>query len=167
MSLGISSNVHPTAKRAAILAIGKPVALDAKAEERLTLGFISMTTCRPSSGFTANCTFEPPVSTPTLRMHAKAESRMAWYSISESVCAGATVMLSPVWTPIGSKFSMEHTTTQLSALSRITSSSNSFQPTMDSSMSTSLIGLATRPSARADSNSAGVLAMVAPLPPRM
>ena len=96
MSFGISSNVYPTAKRAAILAIGKPVALEAKAEERLTLGFISITTCRPSWGFTANCTLEPPVSTPTLLMQANAASRMAWYSMSESVCAGATVMLSPV-----------------------------------------------------------------------
>ena len=39
---------------AAILAIGKPVAFEANAEDRLTLGFISMTTTLPSSGFTAN-----------------------------------------------------------------------------------------------------------------
>ena len=44
MSLGISSRVYPTASRAAILAIGKPVALDARADERLTRGFISITT---------------------------------------------------------------------------------------------------------------------------
>ena len=47
MSLGISSRVYPTASLAAILAIGKPVALDARAELRDTLGFISMTTMRP------------------------------------------------------------------------------------------------------------------------
>jgi hypothetical protein len=35
---------------AAILAIGKPVALEASAEERETRGFISMTMRRPSSG---------------------------------------------------------------------------------------------------------------------
>ena len=42
MSLGIWSSVSPTASLAAILAIGKPVALDARAEERETRGFISM-----------------------------------------------------------------------------------------------------------------------------
>jgi hypothetical protein len=35
---------------AAILAIGKPVAFDASAEERDTRGFISMTMMRPSPG---------------------------------------------------------------------------------------------------------------------
>ena len=43
---------------------------------------------------------------------------------------------SPVWMPIGSKFSMEQITTKLSALSRITSSSYSFQPSTDSSTRT-------------------------------
>ena len=47
---------------------------------------------------------------------------------------------SPVWTPIGSRFSIEQMTTQLSAQSRITSISNSFQPTSDSSIRTSLTG---------------------------
>ena len=47
---------------AAIRAMGNPVALEARAEERLTRGFISMITIRPVSGWTANCTFEPPVS---------------------------------------------------------------------------------------------------------
>ena len=35
-----------------------------------------------------------------------AASRIRWYSLSVSVWAGATVMQSPVWTPIGSRFSM-------------------------------------------------------------
>jgi len=61
---------------AAILAIGKPVALEASAEERDTRGFISMTSSRPSDGLTANCTFEPPVSTPILRSTATDASRM-------------------------------------------------------------------------------------------
>ena len=60
-----------------------------------------------------------------------AASRMSWYSLSVSVWAGATVIESPVCTPIGSKFSMEQTMTTLSALSRITSSSYSFQPSTD------------------------------------
>ena len=76
MSLGISSSDIPTASRAAIFAMGKPVALLASAELRETRGFISMTTMRPFSGFTANCTFEPPVSTPTSRIIAAEASRM-------------------------------------------------------------------------------------------
>jgi hypothetical protein len=100
---------------AAILAIGKPVALEASAEERDTRGFISITTRRPSSGLTANWTFEPPVSTPISRSTAIEASRMIWYSLSVSVCAGATVIESPVCTPIGSTFSMEQMMMQLSA----------------------------------------------------
>ena len=63
----------------------------------------------------ANWTFEPPVSTPILRRTAMEASRIRWYSLSVSVWAGATVIESPVWTPIGSKFSMEQTMTALSA----------------------------------------------------
>ena len=61
-------------------------------------------------------------------MQAMEASRMRWYSLSVRVWAGATVIESPVCTPMGSRFSMEQTTTTLSILSRITSSSNSFQP---------------------------------------
>ncbi len=149
------------------MAIGKPVALEASAEERDTRGFISMITCRPVTGSRANCTFEPPVSTPTRRMQAKASSRIRWYSTSVSVCAGATVIESPVCTPIGSTFSIEQTTMQLSARSRITSSSNSFQPAIDSSMRISPIGLAARPAAARRTNSSTVWAMPVPRPPRM
>ena len=111
--------------------------------------------------------FEPPVSTPTRRMHAKAASRICWYSTSESVCAGATVIESPVWTPIGSRFSIEQMTTQLSARSRMTSSSNSFQPAIERSIRISEIGLAARPFAATLRNSSGVDATPVPLPPRM
>ena len=72
---------------------------------------------------------QPPVSTPTARSTAMPTSRMCWYSRSVSVIAGATVIESPVCTPIGSRFSIEQTTTTLSCRSRISSSSNSFQPT--------------------------------------
>jgi hypothetical protein len=72
---------------------------------------------------------------------------MAWYSTSERVWAGATVMESPVCTPMGSRFSMEQTTTQLSARSRMTSSSYSFHPAMERSMRIWEMGLAARPSA--------------------
>jgi hypothetical protein len=116
------------ASLAAILAIGKPVAFDASAEDRETRGFISMTISLPSAGLTANWMLQPPVSTPTSRRIAMPRSRMVWYSRSVRVIAGATVTESPVCTPIGSKFSIEQTTTTLSWLSRINSSSNSFHP---------------------------------------
>ena len=129
------------------------MALEASAEERETRGFISMTSSRPSFGFTANCTFEPPVSTPILRSTAIDALRMRWYSLSVSVCAGATVIESPVCTPMGSRFSIEQTMMQLSFLSRTTSISNSFQPITDSSMSTSEVGEASRPRSTICSNS--------------
>ena len=76
MSLASSSSVYPTASLAATLAIGNPVALEASADDRDTRGFISMMTSRPSSGLTANCTFDPPVSTPISRSTAIEASRM-------------------------------------------------------------------------------------------
>ena len=145
MSFGISSRVYPIASFAAIFAMGNPVALEARAEDRLTLGFISMTITRPSLGSTANWMLQPPVSTPTSRMMRIAMSRRFWYSLSVNVIAGATVMESPVWTPTGSKFSMEQTTTLLSFLSRMSSSSYSFQPVIDSSINTSVVGDAWSP----------------------
>ena len=51
------------------LAIGNPVALDANAEDLLTRGFISIMIHLPFSGLTANCTLDPPVSTPIVRKH--------------------------------------------------------------------------------------------------
>ena len=78
---------------------------------------------------------------------------MRWYSLSVSVSAGATVMLSPVCTPIGSTFSIEQTMMQLSARSRTTSISYSFQPSTNSSTRISPIGEASRPAATIWSNS--------------
>ncbi len=166
-SLRISSRVKPTASSAATLAIGKPVALEASAEERDTRGFISITTRRPEAGSTANCTLAPPVSTPTARSTVRASSRIAWYSRSDRVICGATVTESPVWTPIGSTFSMEQTTTALSARSRITSSSSSFQPSTDSSTSTRRTGLAARPWASSSARAARSRATPPPQPPRV
>ena len=100
---------------------------------------------RPSAGLMPNCTLEPPVSTPISRSTAIEASRMIWYSLSVSVSAGATVIESPVWTPIGSMFSIEQTMMQLSFLSRTTSISYSFQPSTLSSTSTSLVGEASMP----------------------
>ena len=65
---------------------------------------------------------------PRWRMVLIAIVRSIWYSSSFSVCDGATTMDSPVWMPIGSKFSMLQTVMQLSRPSRTTSYSISFQP---------------------------------------
>ena len=167
MSFGISSRRKPTASRAAIFAIGKPVAFDARAEERETRGFISMTIRRPLFGSTANWMFDPPVATPTARITFRASSRIAWYSTSESVICGAIVIESPVWTPIGSRFSMEQTTTNVSATSRITSSSNSFHPRTDSSTRTSWTGESERPRLTIASKSSTLKAIPPPVPPRV
>ena len=129
------------------------MAFDASAELRDTRGFISMITMRPFSGLMANCTFDPPVSTPISRRQRSAPSRIIWYSRSVSVCAGATVIESPVCTPIGSKFSIEQTMIALSARSRITSSSYSFQPSTLSSIRTSWTGERSRPRSRISTSS--------------
>ncbi|CPL36772.1 Uncharacterised protein [Bordetella pertussis] len=63
---------------------------------------------------------------------------------------------SPVCTPIGSRFSIEQTMMQLSALSRTTSISNSFQPSSDSSISSSLVGEASSPRRQMTSNSSAL-----------
>jgi hypothetical protein len=146
-------------------AIGNPVALLASADERDTRGFISITTMSPSRGSSANCTLHPPASTPISRMIATAASRMRWYSRSVSVIAGATVIESPVCTPIGSKFSIEQTITTLSAESRITSSSNSFQPSSERSMSTCDTGDRSSPRRTICSYSSRLYAMPPPDPP--
>ena len=135
------------------MAIGNPVAFDASADDRETRGFISMTVIRPFFGLTANWMLDPPVSTPTRLMIFRAASRMRWYSLSVRVIAGATVIESPVCTPIGSKFSIEQITTTLSWRSRITSISYSFQPMMLSSSSTSWTGESSSPLRTLSSNS--------------
>ena len=54
IAFGISSRVLPTAIFAATRAMGYPVAFDAKAELRDTLGLTSMTLYSPLFGLTAN-----------------------------------------------------------------------------------------------------------------
>ena len=124
-----------------------------------------MTMRRPSAGLTAYWMLQPPVSTPTARMMPIARSRIFWYSRSVSVIAGATVIESPVCTPIGSRFSIEQTITLLSMRSRMTSSSYSFQPMIDSSRSTSVVGLAARPEPPMRRRSASSYAIPEPVPP--
>ena len=52
------------------------MAFEARALERLTRGFISMTIIRPLCGSMANWMFEPPVSTPISRITASEASRI-------------------------------------------------------------------------------------------
>ena len=80
---------------------------------------------------------------------------------------GATVMESPVWTPIGSTFSIEHTITALSKLSLTTSISNSFQPIRDCSIKTSLIGLELKPVLTSSLKSSALYAIDPPVPPKV
>ena len=58
---------------------------------------------------------------------------------------GATTIESPVWTPIGSRFSMPQMAMVVSAASRSTSNSISYQPSSERSTSTWPMGLAARP----------------------
>ena len=76
-------------------------------------------------------------------------------------------MESPVWTPIGSTFSMLQIVMQVSAPSRITSYSTSFQPSSDSSTSTCWMGLAASPRRISASKSASLRATPPPVPPRV
>ena len=92
-------------------------------------------------------------------------SRRTWCSRSERVCAGATVTESPVCTPMGSKFSMVQITITLSARSRITSYSYSFQPSKLCSTRTCVVGDASRPLATMSLNSSTFQAIPPPSPP--
>mmetsp|Transcript_9931 Transcript_9931/g.60645 ORF Transcript_9931/g.60645 Transcript_9931/m.60645 type:complete len:209 (-) Transcript_9931:506-1132(-) len=100
-------------------------------------------------------------------MMATDASRKRWYSLSVKVCAGATVMESPVCTPMGSKFSMLQTITTLSARSLITSSSYSFQPSRDISINTWFVTDASIPRLTISSNSSWLYATPPPVPPRV
>ena len=108
-----------------------------------------------------------PPSMPSPRIIRRLAERSIWYSLSVRVWLGATTMLSPVWTPMGSRFSMLQTVMQLSAPSRITSYSISFQPTSDCSRSTWEMGLRSRPLRTMSSSSCQVLATPPPVPPRV
>ena len=53
--------VKPPANKEETLAMGKPVALEARADEREVLGLISITTTRPVSRSWANWMLVPPM----------------------------------------------------------------------------------------------------------
>ena len=103
--------------------------MEARAEERDTLGFTSMTKYRKEWGSKANCTLHPPF-TFRARMIRRALSRSMWYSLLVRVWLGATTMESPVWMPTGSRFSILHTVMAVSLASRMTSYSISLKPLM-------------------------------------
>ena len=75
------------------------------------------------------------------------------------------VIESPVWMPIGSRFSIEQTIIQLSLQSLTTSISYSFQPIKDSSIKSSLVGDSSRPFSQIVLNSDMLYAMPPPVPP--
>lgn len=77
----------------------------------------------------------PPSSTRT-NQHTHAPRQSPAHTLHHIYPIYPPVIESPVCTPIGSTFSMEHTIMQLSFRSRITSNSNSFQPISDCSTST-------------------------------
>ena len=79
--------------------------------------------------------------------------------------AGATVTESPVCTPIASMFSIEQMTTTLSLRSRISSSSYSFQPSTDSSISTVCTGESASPWPAMRRSIGSSVAMPEPRPP--
>ena len=124
-----------------------------------------MITILPFFGFIANWTLDPPVSTPIFLRHAIEAFLIIWNSLSVSVKAGAIVIESPVWVPIGSIFSMEHIMIQLSFLSLTTSISNSFQPSRHSSTKTWFAGDVSRPSFTILKNCFLLFAIPPPRPP--
>ena len=87
--------------------------------------------------------------------------------MSVKVSAGATVMESPVCTPIGSTFSIEHTIIALLFLSLTTSISYSFHPKTDSSTRTKFSGEASKPELTISLNSSILYAIPPPAPPKV
>ena len=144
---GASTLLFPTEGGGEVLGerLGEVDVFDLRPRIGLTSAAIAEGIVRRVGGSRPHWMWQPPAATPISRMILSDASRMSWYSLSVSVCAGATVMLSPVWIPIGSRFSMEQTITTLSARSRMTSSSYSSHPRIDSSLSTSVVGLAPVP----------------------
>ena len=129
----ISSNVNPAANIAETRAIGKPVALDANAEEREVLGLISITAILSETGSWANCTFVPPI-TPTDSTILNAWSFKRSWTSWDIVNIGALQKESPVWTPNGSIFSIKQTVIMFPFASLTISTSNSSHPKIDSSI---------------------------------
>ena len=142
------------------------MALLARAEERETRGLTSMTAYSLPSGFRANWQLQPPMM-PMAATMSSAACRSIPSSPSVRVRAGAATMLSPVWTPTGSMFSIEQTETALPSASRMVSNSISFQPEMHFSTRIWVMGDMSRPLLAMVFSSSGVSAMPPPVPPRV
>ena len=145
-------------------AIGKPVALEASAEEQEVLGLISITTIRPVTGSWANCTLVPPITSTDSTILYACRCSSFWHS-SDMVSIGAEQKESPVWTPSGSIFSIKHTVIMLLSASRTTSSSSSSHPRMDSSTNTWPTKLACSPLAHTVLSSSLLYTSPPPAPP--
>ena len=117
------------------------------------------------SGLRANWMLHPPAKLPRSRMMAIEVFLISWNAVSLSVIAGATVMESPVCTPIGSKFSTVQMMATLSFESRKSSSSNSFHPMRAFSTSTSCMGDAVSPRFSASSRNSLLSTKPPPVPP--
>ena len=120
--------------------MGNPVALLASAELRLTRGFISITTMRPFFGSTANWMLDPPVSTPISRMIAIDASRMMLVLLVGEGLRGrhrdAVAGVDAHGVEVFDGADDHHV---VGFLSRMISSSYSFQPITDSSIRISLM----------------------------
>ena len=144
--------------------MGKPVALEARAEERDVRGLISMMTTRPVLGSCANWTLVPPM-TPMASTILKAILVRRSMSSGAMVSMGAAQKESPVWTPTGSMFSMVQTQTIWFLASRTTSISSSSQPLMDSSTRIWWVMERSRPLRATVSSSSMLYAKPPPAPP--
>ncbi len=98
---------------------------------------------------------------------ARADRRRRWTTTSGRVWMGATTIESPVWTPMGSRFSIPQMAIAVSAASRMTSNSISCQPTRLRSTSTWPMGLASSPRAIRSVASSRPCAIPPPPPPRV
>ena len=142
------------------------MALDANADDLLTLGFTSITAYSKLFGFKANCTLHPP-SIFNADIIFIADVRSIWYSLSANVWDGATTILSPVCTPTGSIFSILHIVMQFPFESLITSYSISFHPDIHFSINTWCTLDKYKPLDAISLNSSSVYAIPPPVPPRV
>ena len=161
---GISSSVSPAANIADTRAIGKPVALLARAEDLEVRGLISITMILSVTGSCANWTFVPPITSMDSTILYACSCKRFWRS-SEMVSMGAAQKESPVCTPRGSMFSMKHTVIMLFLASRTTSNSSSSQPRIDSSTSTCPTKEACKPLAQTVFSSSLLYTSPPPAPP--
>ena len=100
-------------------------------------------------------------------MILNAEFLSIWYSLLVKVWTGATTIESPVWTPTGSRFSIEHTIIAVLFLSLITSSSISLNPLIDLSTNTWDTGDNFKAFLTSGLNSSSLSANPPPVPPRV